>query len=395
MIVADYKTNKGRGKSYNYKKLEELIDQDLSTEEIAKKFHTSSLQSIRHATEKIKRKRRKAEALERKREYEVQREKRQQEETKRRYASVNQVGLLQVSVDDETLKALNRLMPCINSYRRGEMGFIHHNDRIEIFVYNDADLQDIRGDLFRLGFYIEACNRNDKDDILNIKVIPNDITEGINYRKWISSILVVSAYGEVRSEIEEVTYDYVIKGYVDLSSLNDVYVSKNVYPEMATKNIQKWLIDKGIHAHLRYDPMLVIKANEDHIVEYSNSSITVIEKENFERAGEIEIKCWEDNYSERAWSWHFSKKVGMNVGTFVDYMSKSRAFAHSSGNSTKNEWNELDPIIIPIVGNEKILNECEENKKRSLEELDNIVMGKIKTHDFDQLYFYVNIIRKM
>ena len=122
--INDAKKIKGRKRAYDYKKIEDLMDQGLSPVKIASRLHISSVQSIRHSMERIKNERKIAENAERKHKLEIQKEEKRNNEIKIKYDSVNQAGLLQIAVDDETMDALVRLLPRSRTYADGLIRFI-------------------------------------------------------------------------------------------------------------------------------------------------------------------------------------------------------------------------------------------------------------------------------
>ncbi|MCW6168587.1 MAG: hypothetical protein LVQ96_03180 [Thermoplasmatales archaeon] len=193
-----------RGRSYNYNKIENLLDEGLSTGEIAARLHTDSLQSVRHAIEKIKRERRILKEAERKRKLEIQREEKRKEDVKRRYASINQVGLLRMSVDHESLAALEAIVPKTKAFSKGELSLIHHSGSIEIFIPNNASASDIRNELYELGFFALACNKTHETHVLNVSVIPNNTEEEINWRRWIDGIITLYVPQDVQADVEDV-----------------------------------------------------------------------------------------------------------------------------------------------------------------------------------------------
>ena len=89
-----------RGISYPRRRMAEMIDQGLTTREMAEILGTDSLQSVRHAVEQVKRERNDLIEL-----------KKQHDEMEARRKSITHVGIFPYSISDHNLKALEYIPP--------------------------------------------------------------------------------------------------------------------------------------------------------------------------------------------------------------------------------------------------------------------------------------------
>ena len=68
-------------------------------------------------------------------------------------------------------------------------------------------------------------------------------------------IIQIYSSDDVEKHTQEIVYDYVVKGYIDYTSMNSVSISRYVNSEIVVRNVQIWLKEAGIHAHLHYNPL--------------------------------------------------------------------------------------------------------------------------------------------
>ena len=365
--INDAKKIKGRGRAYDYKKIENLMDQGFSPVQIASRIHTSSVQSIRHSMERIKNERKIAKKAERNRQLDIQREERRQNEIRAKYDSINQAGLLQIAVDSETMDALIRLLPHSRSYSEGLIGFISNKGNGEIIIKNGASPSDIRKYLADLGFYADVCNIKHSIDVLNMRVVPEDPNKGIDWWKWVDGIIRLFSPGDQETQIQEIVYDYVVKGYIHYRSLNSVSISSHVNSDIAVKSMQISLREAGIHAHLRYDPIWALTSNDYVIVKCTNEYVEAIKREKAGRLNEIAEEGVFITFGNKRISWRIQNYPNQDVGDMKNYLLDYK----NSEQSRKDLWNYIVKKIglsrIPIVGHEKILSECGKHVDRNLQ----------------------------
>ncbi len=301
--INDAKKIKGRKRAYDYKKIEDLMDQGLSPVKIASRLHTSSVQSIRHSMERIKNERKIAENAERKHKLEIQKEEKRKNEIRIKYDSVNQAGLLQIAVDDETMDALVRLLPRSRTYADGLIRFIINKGNGEIIIRNSASPSEIRKFLADLGFYAEACNIRHNIDVLKMRVVPEDLKEGIDWGKWVDGIIQIYSSDDVEKHTQEIVYGYVVKGYIGYTSMNSVSISRYVNSEIAVKDVQIRLKEAGIHAHLHYNPLWAISSNDYVLVNCSDDYMEVIKRDKAERLNDIALEGVAVTFRDKRISW--------------------------------------------------------------------------------------------
>ena len=345
------------------------MDQGLSPVKIASRLHTSSVQSIRHSMERIKNERKIAENAERKHKLEIQKEEKRKNEIKIKYDSVNQAGLLQIAVDDETMDALVRLLPRSRTYAYGLIRFIINKGNGEIIIKNSASPSEIRKFLADLGFYAEACNIKHNIDVLKMRVVPEDLNEGIDWGKWVDGIIQIYSSDDVEKHTQEIVYGYVVKGYIDYTSMNSVSISRYVNSEIVVRNVQIWLKEAGIHAHLHYNPLWAISSNDYVLVNCSDDYMEVIKRDKAERLNDIIDKAIDNSLYEKRELWYLSKSVDKDIGSINDYIQEYKNSKQFREDIWNYAVNELSLLRIPIARNEKLLLECEKQVDRFFQEL--------------------------
>ncbi len=367
--INDAKKIKGRKRAYDYKKIENLMDQGLSPVNIVSRLHTSSVQSIRHSMERIKNERKIAENAERKHKLKIQKEEKRKNEIKIKYDSVNQAGLLQIAVDDETMDALVRLLPRSRTYADGLIRFIMNKGNGEIIIKNSASPSEIRKFLADLGFYADACNIRHNIDVLKMRVVPEDLKEGIDWGKWVDGIIQIYSSDDVEKHTQEIVYGYVVKGYIDYTSMNSVSISRYVNSEIAVKDVQIRLKEAGIHAHLHYNPLWAMLSNDYVLVNCSNDYMEVIKKNKAEKLNDIALEGVAVTFRDKRISWRIQNYLYHDVGDMQSYLLDYR----NSEQPRKDLWDyivkEIGLSRIPIAGNEKILSECGKYVDKDLQDL--------------------------
>ena len=367
--INDAKKIKGRKRAYDYKKIEDLMDQGLSPVKIASRLHTSSVQSIRHSMERIKNERKIAENAERKHKLEIQKEEKRKDEIRIKYDSVNKAGLLQIAVDDETMDALVRLLPRSRTYADGLIRFIINKGNGEIIIKNSASPSEIRKFLADLGFYADTCNIRHNIDVLKMRVVPDDLREDIDWGKWVDGIIQIYSSDDVEQHTQEIVYGYVVKGYIDYTSMNSVSISRYVNSEIAVKDVQIRLKEAGIHAHLHYNPLWAMLSNDYVLVNCSNDYMEVIKRDKAERLNDIALEGVAVTFRDKRISWRIQNYLYHDVGDMQSYLLDYK-------NSEQPRKDLLDYIVkeiglsrIPIAGNEKILSECGKYVDKDLQDL--------------------------
>ena len=367
--INDAKKIKGRKRAYDYKKIEDLMDQGLSPVKIASRLHTSSVQSVRHSMERIKNERKIAENAERKHRFEIQKEEKHKNEIKIKYDSVNQAGLLQIAVDDETMDALVRLLPRSRTYADGLIRFIINKGNGEIIIKNSASPSEIRKFLADLGFYADTCNISHNIDVLKMRVVPEDLKEGIDWGKWVDGIIQIYSSDDVEEHTQEIVYGYVVKGYIDYTSMNSVSISRYVNSEIAVKDVQIRLKEAGIHAHLHYNPLWAMLSNDYVLVNCSNDYMEVIKKNKAEKLNDIALEGVAVTFRDKRISWRIQNYQYHDVGDMKSYLLDYK----NSEQPRKDLWDyivkEIGLSRIPIAGNEKILSECGKYVDKDLQDL--------------------------
>ena len=151
--------------------------------------------------------------------------------------------------------------------------------------------------------------------------------------------------------------------------MNSVSISRYVNSETAVKDVQIWLKEAGIHAHLHYNPLWAMLSNDYVIVNCSNDYMEVIKRDKAERLNDIALEGVAVTFRDKRILLRTQNYQYHDVGDMKSYLLDYK----NSEQPRKDLWDyivkEIGPSRIPIAGNEKILSECGKYEDKDLQDL--------------------------
>lgn len=260
---------KTRGQSYDINRLQELMDDGLTSKEIADELGTKSVQSIRHSMEAIQRK---TDAI---RAY----KNRQRMEEEKVY-SVNRVGLFPYVADDLSIKALKYLLP------RSGTGFkiVYTRDGYTILVDPDTNLTSARSKLKKLGIYCRLCSKKDGGKQIGVIRKPSS-DERIKWPEMMGVPFFILYHDDDQLEkLQAFFYPYLEEGTISSTELGDMTLGEVEDPEYALKSMQLDIENSPWHVHIEYDPLLITQFGYIP-VELNGDDMQLIPKETLNNLG--------------------------------------------------------------------------------------------------------------
>ena len=233
------KGKRKRGISYPKRELEDMIDQGLTIREMADILGTDSLQSIRHAVERIQR------------DKEHLIELKMQSEMESRRKSINRVGIFRYSINDHNLNALEYILS------RSQIGIKIINTPRGKAILRDPDFQNPADKLYGLGFYGRLCSDGDVDSSIDVLYVNIKGEETPPLKKLFTTIVKIQYNKNDADKIQALFFPYMENGSIYYQDVENIYFTKTADRENLLKSMQHEFNKSQMHIHLEYDPMII------------------------------------------------------------------------------------------------------------------------------------------
>jgi len=306
-----------RGKAYNKERILELFSEGYSYEQIAKKLHIKSLQSLRHSVEKILKKREDI-IIEAEREKQIEEERRKEqmrleelkrreeervkrENTKRR-TEPQLTGLIDTYCDDTTLELFKGICDNLGFVYRFEDGIFKIYIPLEIpmnieqstegpywpyfFIMAQMDMKNppiryprkqLEEFLFALGFYLKLEKGRCDGKMVNIYASHRYNEEGFDEETVVNGFIHIEPGANVAS-IKQSLADLFTSGKVSLDDFNDIKFKEfDGDFQKARRRLRK----EGYHLRLCYDPLLYMRERNKSYILLSNY-LLVLDKRSYQ-----------------------------------------------------------------------------------------------------------------
>jgi len=293
-----------RGKAYNMDKIMELFDQGYNYQQIAKKLHIKSLQSLRHSVEREVRKRversieahREMQVKEqlRKKQMHLEELKRREEERVKREnikksTEPQLTGMMDIYSDDNTMEMFKKICDNLGFIYKFEDGIFKIYIPLEIpmnieqttegpywpyfFMMSQMDMKyppiqsprkQFEEFLFALGFYLKLEKGKCEGKRVNIYASHRYSGEGFDEETVVNGFIHIEP-GGYASSVKQSLADLFTSGKVNLDDFNDVEFRDfdNDF-QKARRRLKK----EGYYLRLCYDPLLYMRErNKSYIFE--------------------------------------------------------------------------------------------------------------------------------
>ena len=228
-----------RGISYQKRDLEDMIDQGLSIREMADILGTHSLQSVRHAVERIKRERDQRTELQMKIERDSMRK------------PVRRAGIFPYSVSDHNLKALDYVLSST------ETGASMINTPKGKAILLHPYFQNTAGKLYSLGFSGRLCSNDDMDTSIEVLYASIKKDEEPPFKKLFGTIVKVEYSKKDEEKLQAMLFPYIENGSIYFRDFENIIFTKTSLEENILESLQQDTRRNNLHIHLKYNPMIV------------------------------------------------------------------------------------------------------------------------------------------
>jgi len=306
-----------RGKAYNKERIMELFDEGYSYEQIAKKLHIKSVQSLRHSVEKEVGKRVER-LLEVQREMQIKEQQRKEqmrlEELKRREedrvkrenikrrTKPQSTGVMDIYCDDTTLDRFKEICDNLGFVYRFEDGIFKIYIPLEIpmnieqstegpywpyfFIMARMDMKyppirdprkQLEEFLFALGFYLKLEKGKCEGKRVNIYASHRYNEEGFDEETVVNGFIHIEP-GEYAASVKQSLADLFTSGKVSLDDFNDIefrYFDRDFHK--ARRRLRK----EGYYLRLYHDPLLYMRERNKSYILRSNY-LLVLDKRSYQ-----------------------------------------------------------------------------------------------------------------
>jgi len=383
-----------RGKAYNMDKIMELFDQGYNYQQIAKKLHIKSLQSLRHSVEKEVRKRveRSIEAHREMQVKEQQRKKlmhleelkrREEERVKRennkRRTEPHLTGLMNIYCDDTTLELFKKICDNLGFIYRFEDGIFNIYIPLEIpinieqitegsywpyfFMMSQMGMKyppiqsprkQFEEFLFALGFYLKLEKGRCDGKRVNIYASHRYSEEGFDEETVVNGFIHIEP-GGYASSVKQSLADLFTSGEVNLDDFNDVEFRDF---DNDFKKARRILKKEGYYLRLCYDPLLYMRERNKSYI-FGSNYLLVLDRRSYKEliseydpltdpmAGMIEMETLALMIKEVNKELGDSKITPEQLAIPLINSWKKKRFS-------KVLWS-LHPFLLPIIGDRKML----------------------------------------
>lgn len=279
-----------RGKGFPKKELRKLIDKGLSAEEIANHFGTKSVQSVRHAMERINRERYEAEQLKYEMEIKSEEAKRRDQERREKMDSMNRVGLLRYAISSENLKALEYLLPANGL----NINIMNTPSGKSLVIFPNSNINNIQMKFFKLGFMGHLCAKDDLESEFQVKYVKGAGNTTPQWENMAAPVFLTSSDSDHNNDLEEFLFPYMEKGYITFQNINQIRFSQDYDPELLLKTMQEDADETLLHIHIVYDPSIIFKQgfmpfklNDNSMEVFPRDSLNNLKNKIFKKNTEI------------------------------------------------------------------------------------------------------------
>jgi len=411
-----------RGKAYDMEKIMELFDQGYNYQQIAKKLHIKSLQSLRHSVEEEVRKR--AERfLEAQREMQIKEQQRKEqmrlEELKRREeervkrenakkrTEPQLTGMMDIYCDDTTLELFKEICDNLGFVYRFEDGVFKIYIPLEIpinieqitegpywlyfFIMAQMDMKypPIRSPrkqfeefLFALGFYLKLEKGRCDGKRVNIYASHRYNEEGFDEETVVNGFIHIEPR-EYAASIKQSLADLFTSGKVSLVDFNDVKFREfDGDFQKARRRLRK----EGYYLRLCYDPLLYMRERNKSYILQSNY-LLVLDKRSYQELISEYDSLGASSFNEVMVGMAEMKTLALMIKEVNKELSHSKITPEQVTIPLINSWKKrgfskvlssLHSFPLPIIGDRGILEANQDREMAyALEKISEFVEGKI------------------
>jgi len=411
-----------RGKAYNKERIMELFNEGYSYEQIAKKLHIKSLQSLRHSVEEEVRKR--AERfLEAQREMQIKEQQRKEqmrlEELKRREeervkrenikrrTEPQLTGLLDIYCDDTTLELFKEICDNLGFVYRFEDGVFKIYIPLEIpmnieqitegsywpyfFIMAQMDMKypPIRSPrkqfeefLFALGFYLKLEKGRCDGKRVNVYASHRYNEEGFDEETVVNGFIHIEP-GEYAASVKQSLADLFTSGKVNLDDFNNIeFRDFDKDFQKARRRLRK----EGYYLRLCCDPLLYMRERNKSYILQSNY-LLVLDKRSYQELISEYDSLGASSFNEVMVGMVEMETLALMMKEINKELGDSKITPEQVTIPLINSWKKrgfskvfwsLHPFPLPIIGERGML---EANQDRemidALEKIFEFVEGKI------------------
>jgi len=383
-----------RGKAYNMDKIMELFDQGYSYQQIAKKLHIKSLQSLRHSVEREVRKRveRFIEAHRKMQVKEQQRKKlmhleelkrREEERVKRvnikRRTEPQLTGLMNIYCDDTTLELFKEICDNLGFIYRFEDGIFKIYIPIEIpmnmeqaneglywpyfFMMSQMDMKyppiqsprkQFEEFLFALGFYLKLEKGKCDGKRVNIYASHRYSGEGFDEETVVNGFIHIEP-GGYASSVKQSLADLFTSGKVNLDDFNNIEFRDfdNDF-QKARRRLKK----EGYYLRLCYDPLLYMRERNKSYI-FGSNYLLVLDRSSYK-----ELISEYDPLTDAMAVMVEMETLALMIKEVNKELGDSKITLEQVAIPLINSWKKkvfsrllwsLHPFPLPIIGDRKML----------------------------------------
>jgi len=411
-----------RGKAYNKERIIELFDEGYSYEQIAKKLHIKSVQSLRHSVEKEVRKRAER-LLEAQREMQIKEQQRKEqmrlEELKRREeervkrenikrrTEPQSTGMMDIYCDDTTLERFKEICGNLGFVYRFEDGIFKMYIPLEIpmnieqstegpywpyfFIMARMDMKyppiryprkQLEEFLFALGFYLKLEKGKCEGKRVNVYASHRYSEEGFDEETVVNGFIHIEP-GEYAASIKQSLADLFTSGKVSLDDFNDIefrYFDKDFHK--ARRRLRK----EGYYLRLCHDPLLYMRERNKSYILGSNY-LLVLDKRSYQELISEYDSLGPSSYNEVIVGMVEMETLALMMKEINKELGDSKITPDQVIKPLINSWKKkgffrvlssLHPFLLPITGDEEMLEANQDREMMdALEKIQDFVEGKI------------------
>jgi len=413
-----------RGKAYNKERIMELFDEGYSYEQIAKKLHIKSIQSLRHSVEEEVKKRAER-LLQAQREMEIKEQQRKEqmrlEELKRREEErvkrenikrredPQLTGLMNIYCDDTTLELFKEICDNLGFVYRFEDGIFKIYIPLEIpmnieqitegpywpyfFIMAQMDMKypPIRSPrkqfeelLFALGFYLKLERGRCDGKRVNIYASHRYNEEGFDEETVVNGFIHIEP-GEYAASVMQSLADLFTSGKVSLDDFNNIEFREF---DGDFQKARKRLREEGYYLRLCYDPLLYMRERNKSYILQSNY-LLVLDKRSYQELISEYDSLGASSFNEVMVGIVEMETLALMVKEVNKELGDSKITPEQVTIPLINSWKKrgfsrvfwsLHPFPLPIIGEREMLEANQDREMAdALEKIFEFVEGKIQS----------------
>jgi len=411
-----------RGKAYNMDKIMELFDQGYNYQQIAKKLHIKSLQSLRHSVEKEVRRRverfieahREMQVKEQQRKKQIHLEelkRREEERVKRENAKKRTepqlTGLMNIYCDDTTLELFKKICDNLGFIYRFEDGIFKIYIPLEIpmnieqitegpywpyfFMMSQMDMKyppiqsprkQFEEFLFALGFYLKLEKGKCDGKRVNIYASHLYSEEGFDEETVVNGFIHIEP-GGYASSVKQSLADLFTSGKVNLDDFNNIeFRDFDNDSQKARRRLKK----EGYYLRLCYDPLLYMRERNKSYI-FGGNYLLVLDKRSYEELISEYDSLGASSFNEVMVDMLEMETLALMIKEINKELGDSKITPRQLTIPLINSWKKrgfsrvlwsLHPFLLPITGDEEMLEANQDREMAdALEKISEFVEGKI------------------